>query len=818
MDGPRPPVERLRQRRGHLPHLGPPRDRPLLQPPRPADHGGQGSGGAKIICVDTRLSNTGPRPTTGCRPGRAPSRSCCWRSPASSSRTAPGTRDFVERLGQLGDLPPRDAHPTCPCEFASVEQALLEAYAEYTPERAEQKTGVSTADTIREIAEIIGATRPSSPPTTGAPPVPATSAAGRWPAACSSSTCSPARWRPSAAPPATAGTRFKPPRPSGRPADHQVERAGVAEGVPAGLPRDVDPAPPLPQRGARQARRLLQPGLQPDLDQPRRLHLDGGADRRVDKVECHVALTPTWSETAWYADYVLPMGVASERHDLTPTRPTPAAGSGSASRCCAATPRSRPAGRRSDPDTRTHEYNPGEVWEENEFWIDLSWRIDPDGSLGIRQWFESPSGPAPRSASTSTTEAVREGSRACPTTPRPRPARRPLEFMRERGAFAVDGDMIEPYERPSTRPRSRAARRTSRGRVPQARHPGHLGRLRRDPRRPPARRSSATAPRRSRSTASSRRASRPRRRSSSCSRPPSSRLGLARVRHPDLDPVPRALGRPRHGGQRADPAPDVPDPDADPHPVGELEVAQRDQPPPSAVDPSVGCRDARHRGERPRPRHHPHRSLRDLGLAHRGHPPRRGRRLATTWAAGGSRRTRPARGEPARPHRERRHHAGSWCASTGCGRTTPAPIGDPDTQRIWWNDTGVHQNLTFAVQPDPISGMQCWHQRVHVTRAESGDEYGDVVVDTAKAREAYLDWLTKTRPAPGPRWPAPAPVVRPSTQTRAQRLPVSRPTLIAAPIATRSARAIERTRPEGYETRHDGIVQPPGIGSIGRRP
>ena len=29
---------------------------------------------------------------------------------------------------------------------------------------------------------------------------------------------------------------------------------------------------------------------------------------------------------------------------------------------------------------------------------------------------------------------------------------------------------------------------------------------------------------------------------------------------------------------------------------------------------------------------------------------------------------------------------------------------DPDTNRIWWNDTGVHQNLTFAVQPDPVSG------------------------------------------------------------------------------------------------------------------
>jgi anaerobic selenocysteine-containing dehydrogenase len=33
-------------------------------------------------------------------------------------------------------------------------------------------------------------------------------------------------------------------------------------------------------------------------------------------VGLHVALTPTWSETAYFADYVLPMGHGSERHDL----------------------------------------------------------------------------------------------------------------------------------------------------------------------------------------------------------------------------------------------------------------------------------------------------------------------------------------------------------------------------------------------------------------------------------------------------------------------------------------------------------------------
>jgi anaerobic selenocysteine-containing dehydrogenase len=75
---------------------------------------------------------------------------------------------------------------------------------------------------------------------------------------------------------------------------------------------------------------------------------------------------------------------------------------------------------------------------------------------------------------------------------------------------------------------------------------------------------------------------------------------------------------------------------------------------------------------------------------------------------------------------------------------------DDDSARVWWNDAGVHQNLSFPVQPDPISGMQCWHQRVQVTPAQADDSYGDVVVDTATSREAYLAWLSKTRPAPGP--------------------------------------------------------------------
>ena len=35
-----------------------------------------------------------------------------------------------------------------------------------------------------------------------------------------------------------------------------------------------------------------------------------------ERIGLHVALTPTWSETAFFADYVLPVGHGSERHDL----------------------------------------------------------------------------------------------------------------------------------------------------------------------------------------------------------------------------------------------------------------------------------------------------------------------------------------------------------------------------------------------------------------------------------------------------------------------------------------------------------------------
>ena len=100
---------------------------------------------------------------------------------------------------------------------------------------------------------------------------------------------------------------------------------------------------------------------------------------------------------------------------------------------------------------------------------------------------------------------------------------------------------------------------------------------------------------------------------------------------------------------------------------------------------------------------------------------------------------------------------------------------DPDSKRVWWTDGGVHQNLVFPVQPDPISGMHCWHQRVTVSKAGPDDRYGDVEVDTLRSMAVFREWLAlaRTGPRPGnlrrPLWLARA--VRPADEAYA--LPTS---------------------------------------------
>jgi anaerobic selenocysteine-containing dehydrogenase len=92
------------------------------------------------------------------------------------------------------------------------------------------------------------------------------------------------------------------------------------------------------------------------------------------------------------------------------------------------------------------------------------------------------------------------------------------------------------------------------------------------------------------------------------------------------------------------------------------------------------------------------------------------------------------------------HEGDAWGMKRERG-TGPYESSDADSLRIWWSDVGVHQNLTFPVHPDPVSGMHCWHQAVRVRKAESTDAYGDIHVDTEQSRQVYQKWLRMTRPA-----------------------------------------------------------------------
>lgn len=183
-----------------------------------------------------------------------------------------------------------------------------------------------------------------------------------------------------------------------------------------------------------------------------------------EKVGMHVALTPTWNETAYFADYVLPMGHSPERHDIQ-SQETHAA-----TWVTYRQPVLREYAEREGEDVeRTYEANPGEVWEEDEFWIDLSWRVDEDGELGIREYFKSPyrEGSEARSASDSRAGEARETDGDDPAKmtideyyryvfeqedtlvkAADEQGMAPLEYMKHYGAFEASTNEYEHHERP----------------------------------------------------------------------------------------------------------------------------------------------------------------------------------------------------------------------------------------------------------------------------------------------------------------------------------------------------------------------------------
>ena len=452
-------------------------------------------------------------------------------------------------------------------------------------------------------------------------------------------------------------------------------------------------------------------------------------------VGCSVALTPTWNETAFFADYVLPMGHGPERHDLHSYEQYDGQWIGFRQPVLRAA-RERLGERVKD----TRQTNPGEVWEENEFWIELSWRIDPDGSLGIRKHFESQREPGVRLAVDEYYAHIFEHS--VPGLPERAAAEglTPLGFMRRYGAFEITRKVGALYETP----------------VPLAElqdvHVSRFGRA-----------------------------------YTRAAKPPDPNIVPLGSPEPDAD------GR-RPVGVRVD---------GEilrgfPTPSGRLEFYSRTLVEwgwPECALPTY-LRSHVHRSALERdqmvlistfrlPVQIHTRSANSKWLdeiAHTNplwiHPqdadPMRlrtgdlvrveteiGHFVVKAWVTEGIRPGVVACS----------HHMGRWkiegagpgqrqaMATVTLGRAedrwqlrrergvAPYASDDPDTLRIWWTDVGVHQNLTFPVHPDPISGQHCWHQAVRVRRAGPGDRYGDIAVSTQRAHEVYARWLALTKPA-----------------------------------------------------------------------
>ncbi len=450
------------------------------------------------------------------------------------------------------------------------------------------------------------------------------------------------------------------------------------------------------------------------------------------KMGLHVALTPTWSESATFADYVLPMGHAAERHDTMSFETH-------ASKWVAfRQPVMRVAMDKMGMayhDTR--DANPGEVWEENEFWFELSWHIDPDGSLGIRKWFESKEHPGERMTQDEYYEILFNHS--VPGLPEAAADQgmTALQYMRKYGVFEVAKDVYRLDERVLTEAELEGAVADANGVLrkpvtletapPLVGEAGVVGRVMDDGTKvagwlSPSRKlelfsttlsewgwDDQATPGYIESHVSATR----------IDRDNDEFVLMPNFRLPTL--IHTRSGNAKYLNEIANT-----------HPLWcnnqdakGLGVKTGDL---VRISTEIGHFVARvWATEAIRPgvvglSHHMGRWMQE------GHP-------GSRWVMGKVKIDRSEEGIY-----KLRYTDG----------VKPFESDDPDSSRIYWDDPGVHQNLAFPVQPDPVSGMHCWHQKVRIEKAHPGDQYGDVEVDVNKSREVYRRWLEMTRPGPGP--------------------------------------------------------------------
>lgn len=692
--------------------------------------------GAKLIVLDTRLSNTASLADEWLSPWPGSETAILLAIANYLIRTGQYNRDFVRRWVNWADYL-RAEHPDLPVSFEHFEMKLQELYAQYTFEFAAQESGVS-AEQIERVAKIIARCEGKL-------------ATHSWRSATSANL---GGWMVArclwflnvltgsigveGGTSANVWDKWIPRHPNMAPHVKVWNELTWPQEYPLNFYEMSILLPHFLKEGRGKVDTYFTRVYNPLWTNP-----DGMSWLEVltdeSKIGLHVHLSPTWSETGWFADYILPMGVGAERHDVMSQETH--AGCWIAFR----QPVLREAMRRlGKPVNDTRDANPGEVWEEVEFWIELSWRIDPDGSLGIRKTFESPYRPGQKITVDEFYGWMFENHVPGLPEAAAKEGLTPLEYMRRYGAFELRKGVQPTFDKPlSAADLSDATIDPNTGIVYT---------------KTPA--------------------------------PPSSNITPLPYFEPDPERG-RPIGIKLEDGSIVT---------GFPTPSRRLEfysTTLRDwgwpeyaiptyihsHVHPSKIDRSKNEAVLLSTFRLPTLIHTRSGNAKWLYeishknpvWIHTSDAERLGLRTGDlikvvteigyfvdrVWVTEGIRPGVIACS----------HHLGRWrLQEDGGGRLSTALVelkqegqgewrmrqlhgirpyqsDDPDTSRIWWEDTGVHQNLTFAVHLDPISGMHCWHQKVRLEPAGPNDRYGDIYVDTKRAHEVYREWLAMTRPA-----------------------------------------------------------------------
>lgn len=692
--------------------------------------------GAKLIVLDTRLSNTASLADEWLSPWPGSETAILLAIANYLIRTGQYNRDFVRRWVNWADYL-RAEHPDLPVSFEHFEMKLQELYAQYTFEFAAQESGVS-AEQIERVAKIIARCEGKL-------------ATHSWRSATSANL---GGWMVArclwflnvltgsigveGGTSANVWDKWIPRHPNMAPHVKVWNELTWPQEYPLNFYEMSILLPHFLKEGRGKVDTYFTRVYNPLWTNP-----DGMSWLEVltdeSKIGLHVHLSPTWSETGWFADYILPMGVGAERHDVMSQETH--AGCWIAFR----QPVLREAMRRlGKPVNDTRDANPGEVWEEVEFWIELSWRIDPDGSLGIRKTFESPYRPGQKITVDEFYGWMFENHVPGLPEAAAKEGLTPLEYMRRYGAFELRKGVQPTFDKPlSAADLSDATIDPNTGIVYT---------------KTPA--------------------------------PPSSNITPLPYFEPDPERG-RPIGIKLEDGSIVT---------GFPTPSRRLEfysTTLRDwgwpeyaiptyihsHVHPSKIDRSKNEAVLLSTFRLPTLIHTRSGNAKWLYeishknpvWIHTSDAERLGLRTGDlikvvteigyfvdrVWVTEGIRPGVIACS----------HHLGRWrLQEDGGGRLSTALVelkqegqgewrmrqlhgirpyqsDDPDTSRIWWEDAGVHQNLTFAVHPDPISGMHCWHQKVRLEPAGPNDRYGDIYVDTKRAHEVYREWLAMTRPA-----------------------------------------------------------------------